>query len=79
MTAHNVILAASGLFQPVLDDLRRRGYGPVMSRIPFEGVRFWRRMPKSVQRRIGFLVAADLAILGFIGWRTAGERNLVRG
>ena len=28
-------------------------------------------MPKSVRRRIGFLIAADLAILGFIGWRTA--------
>jgi ribose/xylose/arabinose/galactoside ABC-type transport system permease subunit len=44
-----------------------------MSRIPFENVRVWRRMPKSVRRRIAFLVVADLAILGFIGWRTAGS------
>jgi ribose/xylose/arabinose/galactoside ABC-type transport system permease subunit len=44
-----------------------------MSRIPFEGLRFWRRLPKSVGRRIAFLVAADLAILGFIGWRTSGS------
>jgi ribose/xylose/arabinose/galactoside ABC-type transport system permease subunit len=42
-----------------------------MSHIPWEGVRFWRRMPKTVRRRIGFLIVADLAILGFIGWRTA--------
>lgn len=32
----------------------------------------WRRMPRSVRRRIGFLVIADLAILAFIGWRTGG-------
>ena len=44
-----------------------------MSRIPFEGIRFWRRMPKSVQRRIGFLIAANVAILGFIAWRTAAS------
>jgi ribose/xylose/arabinose/galactoside ABC-type transport system permease subunit len=44
-----------------------------MSRIPFEGIRFWRRMPKSVQRRIDFLIAANVAILGFIGWRTGAS------
>src|SRR5579862_113317 len=32
----------------------------------------WRRMPRSVRRRIGFLIIADLAILAFIGWRTGG-------
>jgi rhamnose transport system permease protein len=30
---------------------------------------FWRRMPKSVRRRIVFLVAADALLLGFIWWR----------
>jgi ribose/xylose/arabinose/galactoside ABC-type transport system permease subunit len=30
-------------------------------------------MPKTVRRRIGFLIVADLAILGFIGWRTAAS------
>lgn len=34
---------------------------------------FWRRMPKSVRRRIGFLVVADLMILGFIAWRAAAR------
>ena len=75
MTAQNVILAASGLYQA--DRAPRQERRPVMSRIPFEGIRFWRRMPKSVQRRIDFLIAANVAILGFIGWRTGGERNLV--
>src|SRR5579863_8640324 len=42
-----------------------------MSRISFEGLRFWRRMPKTVRRRIGFLLAADLAILAFIAWCAA--------
>ena len=30
-------------------------------------------MPRSVKRRIGFLLAADLAILAFIGWRAPGR------
>jgi ribose/xylose/arabinose/galactoside ABC-type transport system permease subunit len=34
---------------------------------------FWRRMPKSVRRRIMFLVAADAALLGFIALRAAAS------
>jgi len=48
-----------------------------VSHIPWEGVRFWRRMPKTVQRRIGFLIVADLAILSFIAWRTAPSGTFV--
>jgi ribose/xylose/arabinose/galactoside ABC-type transport system permease subunit len=32
---------------------------------------FWLRMPKSVRRRIVFLVAADALLIGFIAWRAA--------
>jgi ribose/xylose/arabinose/galactoside ABC-type transport system permease subunit len=34
---------------------------------------FWRRMPKSVRRRIVFLVAADLLLLGFIWSKAAAS------
>lgn len=44
-----------------------------MSRMRFEDARFWRRMSRSVRRRIGFLVAANASILGFIAWRTAAS------
>jgi ribose/xylose/arabinose/galactoside ABC-type transport system permease subunit len=42
-----------------------------MKRDAFEGLRFWRRMSKSVRRRIVFLILADLALFGVI----AGETN----
>ncbi|HXY33165.1 MAG TPA: ABC transporter permease [Planctomycetaceae bacterium] len=35
---------------------------------------FWLRLPKSVRRRIVFLVAGDAVLLGFIWWKAAQSR-----
>jgi ribose/xylose/arabinose/galactoside ABC-type transport system permease subunit len=41
-----------------------------IDRDAFEGLRFWRRMSKSVRRRILFLIVADVALFTVIAWQT---------
>ena len=78
MTAHNVVLAASGLYEQAgsSTSTERDSNSRVdMRPAPFEkrADRFWHRMPRSVRRRIAFLFVADILVLCFLAWRTTAS------